>query len=89
MMTEQEKFEKVLHNCILETQCMLQYDEDTTRDIAWFIWQACATEKDKKIAELEAKLAVAIKALKGANYAIKGREHTGFIDEALTEIRSE
>jgi len=65
MNNSREKFEEALNNCVLETQCMLEYDEFITRDIAHFIWQAATeqsqkeiAEKDARIAELEARLNV-------------------------------
>ena len=51
MNNSREKFEEALNNCVLETQCMLEYDEFITRDIAHFIWQA-ATEQSKKEIEI-------------------------------------
>ena len=53
MSDTREEFEKALNDCILETQCMLNYDEAATRDIALFIWQA----QQAKIDTLTEKLA--------------------------------
>ena len=54
MNNSREKFEEALNNCVLETQCMLEYDEFITRDIAHFIWQAATEQSQKEIAELTA-----------------------------------
>lgn len=63
MNNSREKFEEALNNCILETQCLLEYDEFTTRDIAHFIWQAATEQSQKEIAELEANNGKVILAL--------------------------
>ena len=57
MNNSREKFEEALNNCILETQCLLEYDEFTTRDIAHFIWQAATEQSRKEIAEKDAMIA--------------------------------
>ena len=57
MNNSREKFEEALNNCVLETQCMLEYDEFITRDIAHFIWQAATEQSQKEIAEKDAMIA--------------------------------
>ena len=68
-MTSREKFEKwyvdEVSGCNGEWVAKLDngqyYEISVTK--AWLSWQACAAEKDNRIVELEAKLAIAIEAL--------------------------
>ena len=73
MNNSREKFEEALNNCILETQCLLEYDEFTTRDIAHFIWQAATEQSRKEIAELEAKLNELVKFQSSADRLAKAQ----------------
>ena len=65
-MTNQEKFDKAMDDCILETQCMLEIDEFTTLDIFSFMWQAAQAAQDATIAQLQlenAKMRYALSAM--------------------------
>ena len=71
MNNSREKFEEALNNCVLETQCMLEYDEFITRDIAHFIWQAATEQSQKEIEALQAREKVLVEALESAKYSVK------------------
>lgn len=69
---------KKIDNQMLE-RAGIYLDEHDDREIIEAIRAALtAQSKDATIREL-------VKALKGAEYAIKGREHTGFIDAVLAK----
>jgi len=76
-MTTREDFEKLWHP-ICPT-----FDSITSSHVYKF-YEACAAHYEAERNALLALIAEKDKALKSAKNAIKGREHTGFIDEALS-----
>ena len=91
MNNSREKFEEALNNCVLETQCMLEYDEFITRDIAHFIWQAATEQSQKEIAELQAREKVLVEALEHYEPVISAIDNSkGFVArQALANVRGE
>lgn len=83
-----EEFEVAVEACILETQCMLEFDEDTTRDIAWFIWQAATLAQQKKVEALEIQVQELREALCKATRSLYGMQvpkyYSDLIDETFT-----